>query len=356
MTLAQQDVVIVGVGMSTAVGLTAPETAASVRAATMRFGQIEWRDQALQPFTVAAVPEDGLAGLAEEVAETIRLTYREARLLRLGMMPLLECLKALGPAGKKPQLFLALPELETTQPLDRGRFLKLLWAQAKETFDLANSQADFRGRAGGLTALGKAIDQVRSGQDRFAVAGGIDTFLDLYVLDLLDKTKRVKSVRCLDGFIPGEGAGFVLVGNRHAAQAAGLASLAEVSPVATGMEPGHLSSDEPYRGEGLAETLAKFFQENAPKGLLQGVFSSMNGESYWAKEWGVAFLRHRQHFAPEPRMRHPADCFGDTGAACGPLLVGLAALGIANKHIAGPCLVTASADRGERAVMSVSEL
>jgi 3-oxoacyl-[acyl-carrier-protein] synthase-1 len=53
-------------------------------------------------------------------------------------------------------------------------------------------------------------------------------------------------------------------------------------------------------------------------------------------------------------MHHPADCFGDTGAACGPIMTGLAALGIRGSYRRAPALVYGSSDRGARAAMMVT--
>ena len=75
----------------------------------------------------------------------------------------------------------------------------------------------------------------------------------------------------------------------------------------------------------------------------------MNGESHWAREWGVAFLRSRDAFVESHAMNHPADCFGDAGAASGALLAGLASLDASR----GPALVYASSDYGARACVSI---
>jgi 3-oxoacyl-[acyl-carrier-protein] synthase I len=79
----------------------------------------------------------------------------------------------------------------------------------------------------------------------------------------------------------------------------------------------------------------------------------MNGESHWAKEWGIGFLRNRAAFSERHGLHHPADSLGDTGAACGPILVGLAALGIRDRYRRTPCLVYGSSDRGPRAALAV---
>jgi 3-oxoacyl-[acyl-carrier-protein] synthase-1 len=347
--MAASDVVVVRVGMVTAVGLSAAETAASVRAATMRFSQLDWLDNRFEPFTVAVVPDEGLPELSPEVAKMPGLSVRDARLLRLGAKALAECLTAGGRGPEKPALVLALSEPERQRPVDAPRFLKLFGVQTGGAFDLAASTTLATGRAGGLSAIGRAAAIVRSGKAKFAVAGGLDTYVDLYTLGTLDLEKRVKSGAHLDGFIPGEGAAFLLLASPQAAAAARLPALAVVSEVSEGFEKGHLGSKETYLGEGLAATVQALIQAAPPPRPFTSVWSSMNGESHWAKEWGVAFLRSRHAFAEPHAMNHPADCFGDAGAAAGTLLAGLASLEAAR----GSALVYASSDLGQRASVSI---
>jgi 3-oxoacyl-[acyl-carrier-protein] synthase I len=350
------DVVVIGVGMMTAVGLSAPESAASVRSRVARFTETSIRDHRFEPFTLAEVVEDGLPDLAPGVdnGAAPRPTGRELRMLRLATMPLRECLAALPAGAPAPGLLLALPSTKTTRPLDGKSFLTRLARQADGAFDLERSDASERGRAGGITVVGRAAAAIGAGQGTFMLAGGVDTYRDLYVLGTLDMEQRVKSSAHLDGFIPGEGAAFLLLASREAAAAAGARPLATVSPAVTALEPGHLYSDEPYRGDGLAAALAQLAQSGAAGGPVQDVYSSMNGESHWAKEWGVAFLRNRPAFAEEHGMHHPADSFGDTGAACGPLMAGLAALAIRDGYGRSPCLVYGSSDDGPRAALAVT--
>jgi 3-oxoacyl-[acyl-carrier-protein] synthase-1 len=65
-------------------------------------------------------------------------------------------------------------------------------------------------------------------------------------------------------------------------------------------------------------------------------------------------MRNRDAFLPVYRMHHPADSFGDTGAASGTLMVGLAAVGIRNRYRRSPALVYGSSDRGPRAALVVA--
>ncbi|MDQ3998544.1 MAG: hypothetical protein M3303_16155 [Gemmatimonadota bacterium] len=347
-------VVIVGVGMMTAVGLSAAETAASVRAGTMRFGESSVHDKEDEPVTLAQVPADAIPPLTRAAATMSGLTGRERRMLRLATRPLLEAiapLAATGSMGGVP-LCMALPETETRLPLGRERFVRALAAQVGGVFDAARTDASHAGRAGGVAAIGQAAITIHSGA-AFVIAGGIDTYFDPYVIATLDVEQRVKSHVNVDGFIPGEGGGFLLLASEQAAAARGLTPLARLSPVATGFEPGHLYSSEPYRGDGLAATLAQLVAYGAPTPFAE-VYASMNGESHWAKEWGVGHLRNSAAFGPNHGMHHPADRFGDTGAACGPLMTGLAALGIKGSYRRSPTVVYASSDRGGRAAVALA--
>jgi 3-oxoacyl-[acyl-carrier-protein] synthase-1 len=345
-------VMVVGVGMTTSVGLSTPETAASVRSGTTRFAESRIYDRRFRPVTMAEVPQDGLPPLPDS-PQFATLTAREARMLRLASAPLLECLRPIADQPTAIGLSLALPETTTTRPLDHAAFLGHLAAVTGRAFDPERSDASHTGRAGGLVALGQAVLHIQSGRTEMMICGGVDTYRDLYVLGTLGMEERVKSASILDGFIPGEGAAFLLLASARATAARGLAPLGSVSPVALGFEVGHLYSSEPYRGDGLAAAFAQLIASGSVDAPIGEVYSSMNGESHWAKEWGVGFLRAKAVFNPDHGMHHPADCCGDTGAASGPLMVGLAVHGLRGGYRRSPALVYASSDHGPRAAVVV---
>lgn len=353
--MTANDTVIIGVGMTTAVGASAPETAASVRAATARFTETPIPDRHLRPITVAEVPDDALPPLTDDVANASGLTSRERRMLRLAGRALRECVATFGERLPRLGLCLALPEMETTKPIDRAGFLAQLAAQTGGAFDPRASDASHRGRAGGFIAIGQAVLTIQQGVTDFVIAGGVDSYRDLYVLATLDCEQRVKSSANWDGFVPGEGAGFLLLASARAAAARNFPVIGRVTPMATGFESGHLYSELPYRGDGLASTFQQLVSQGVVDAPIGEVFSSMTGESHWAKEWGVAFMRTRAAFQDGHGMHHPADCFGETGAAAGPLLVGLAALGIKGRYRRSPVLAYGSSDRGARAAVVVTE-
>src|SRR4051812_39120303 len=138
------EVVLLSIGMMTAVGLTAAETLASVRASTTRFKPTDIRDKKFQPFTVAEVPGEGLPPLVEEVAKA-PLSARENKLIPLAANPLAAAPTATPRLPQKFSLFLPLPDPETRLPIDKPRFLQLLARQAS-CIDLTQSKTEFVGR------------------------------------------------------------------------------------------------------------------------------------------------------------------------------------------------------------------
>ena len=130
----------------------------------------------------------------------------------------------------------------------------------------------------------------------------------------------------------------------------GRPALARLAGVSLTEEPGHLYSSEPHRADGLAAAIRHVLADY-PTLKIGSVFAGLNGESLFAKEWGVAVIRNHPHFPDDCRLEHPADCLGDTGAASGLLLTALAT----QRHDAGPTLVWSAADHAPRAAALLLE-
>jgi 3-oxoacyl-[acyl-carrier-protein] synthase-1 len=339
---------IVGAGLVCPVGLSLAESAAAARARLARFRESDCLDMSFSPYIVAQLPEEGLPALADALCQW-SLQSREARMLRLAHAALADLFATLPADLPAVPLLLGLPEHHTLQPLDAQRFLADLACQAGLCFDAGASIAAPRGRAAGLMALAQAAGRIDRGQAEMMLVGGVDSLLDLYVLESLDRARRIRGETVSDGFTPGEGAAFVLLASEGAAERHGLMPLARVLACGSGVEPGHLYSDEPYLGEGLAAAITATLEAAAMPGPIQTIYCSFNGERYWAREFGVARIRNGEHFADDARMEHPAECCGDLGAAHGVALAALAVDGLAKGYRRGPALVYASSDHGDRA-------
>lgn len=348
------------VGMTTPVGLDAPTSAAAVRAGMGRFREMPVYDKESEPIVTARVDDADLPPLHHAVAARGTSSEREVRLLRLSQLALSEAVAPFAPRAPWP-LFLAVSEarVELADPIPTD-LLERISLQASVPLDFAESHVFREGRAGGLHALGAALDALATGRIAVAVVGGVDTYDDLPLLRALIEENRVQVSSPRDRMFPGEGAAFLVLtrpdstGGLHAAEGGPLPSFGAVQALGLGFEKGHMYSPETYRGDGLSEAFLTLFAGLGPAGAgsgappIRAVFTSFNGESFWAKEWGVAYLRNQARFAERLRVEHPADRIGDTGAAAGPLLIGLAAIGLSRGYLRDPCLVFCSSDRGAR--------
>ena len=203
-------------------------------------------------------------------------------------------------------------------------------------------------------ALRQAMRWLSEGVCRQVLVGGVDSLVDLYVLANLDREQRVRGDTVSDGLTPSEGAAMLLLTTTHEAQRRGWPSLAKVLGAAMGQEPGHLYADAPYKGEGLAATLAQVFEQVPQTDPVATVYASFNGERYWAREFSVARTRQSARFDASTTMEHPAEVFGDLGAAHGTSMLAMAAHALANDYRRGPCLVYASSDHADRAAALVA--
>ena len=345
---------IVGVGMMTPVGDSAAMTAVSVEAGISAYQSSSVYNKHFHPMTMALTPEEALPPLHEELEKAPRLTSRQRRMLRLAEKPLVEALSA-AKHSIPPPLFIAGPEEtpECPKPIDDS-FLKHLHLQSKGGFNLGKSKLFAHGRASGIEAIAEAWALLSSQTEPFVLVGGVDSYLDLYLLGTLDMHDRILADGVMDGFAPGEGAAFLLLASAQTIEKHRLKPLAHICKPAMGSEPGHRYSQAPYKGEGLTQAMtAALAALNGHK--INTVFSSMNGENLHAKEWGVANIRNQSSLAEKLRFEHPADCYGDPGAAAGPLMIGLAVLGMNEGHIQGPCVVYCSSEREERGVVCLME-
>ncbi len=320
-------VYVAGIGMITAIGENAGMTAAAVRAGISGYQHVDEYDRSADPFKMALVPEAILPPLNKEL-ERMGLAARQRRLLRLSVLAMQEALQ-MYPANKPLPLFLAGPEtLPECAPALRSDFVHLLNTQTGISIDSTMSRIFATGRAGGFQAIDMAFRYFEATGNDYVLVGGIDTCLDLYLLATLDKDARILTEDRQDGFVPGEAAGFLLLMSESAQKRMGDTSFTTIYPPGLANEAGHRYSREPYRGDGLSEAFRYAIANANVKitGLsISSLYSSMNGESMAAKEYGVAVTRNQSSLAKDIQHHHPADCFGDIGAAFAPVLTGIIA-------------------------------
>lgn len=345
---------IAGMGMITSIGGSAITTAAAVRARRKGTRISEtYKNRACKPITLATVPDAALPEFAGELQTSEDINLPVGRMLLMAHATL-EDILGFYPQTHPLPVMLAGPAAYTGQeaPFSHA-FLDLLTTQTGIEFDRPNSRLLAVGRSGVLVGIDMAMKYLTLETGDYVLVGGVDSCQDTDWLSRLDAQDRIRTEDSKDSFIPGEAAGFLLLTNKpERAQRFGNFKI-RLSAPGLAEEPGHLYSEEPYRGDGLAHAFRTALA-NAPGQTIQTIYSSMNGEHHWAKELGVAQTRNSHSIAEDVKIEHPADCLGDTGAAAGAVLVGLAALDLQKGWRKGPALVYCSSDHAPRAALCVS--
>lgn len=345
---------VLGTGMVTPVGLTAVASAAAIRAGISRLRETSLLDSHCEPVIAGLLEDQYLPEVDATLTKSMNgMTSRHRRIVLLAARALQE---AAAKNHRPLPLMLALPEPSPWGDPIGQEFLRHLAVQSGVELDLSSSRALRHGRAGGLIAVRHALELLATRRFQQVLVGGADTYWDAHLLAQLDADERLMSrERLIDGFFPGEGAAFLLLG-APGNVTRGI-SLGRILGVGLGHERGHLRSAEPYLGEGLAESFQQLFMHlPASTPRTRCVYAGLNGESFWAKEWGVAYLRHSQHFEADTRIEHPAEYTGDLGAALGSVMLVLASVGLQRGYRQGPCIVWCSSDDAARAAVMLHKV
>jgi 3-oxoacyl-[acyl-carrier-protein] synthase I len=319
-------------------GLGTAQTWAAYRAGLSRFVFSSEFGTGLESIKMSLFPEDILPDEQDWPPGTI---YFEQRLLRLSVDSLLGAIDGVHLEQPAP-LFLCLPP----DHVEPQRMLSALDNYAEGRVAIGASRALPLGRAAGFEALTQAITYLKAGKGAYAIVGGVDSHLEARRLSALHLAGRLRSSGPSNGFIPGEGASFVLLTNQSAPQ--GDRSTV-VAAVGTAEGTSHVDEAQTHLGEELSQSV-EAMRADLPEstGPAQVIFTAMNAEPIWTKEWAVARLRHKDIIAADGMIEHPNMRIGDMGAATVPLLLAVADLALQNGHRDGPALLLASSDQGLR--------
>jgi 3-oxoacyl-[acyl-carrier-protein] synthase-1 len=262
-------------------------------------------------------------------------------------------LAAAGVACPPLPVYLGLPEL---RPGFTGRDVESV-RHGCGRFDvspleLAEVTVFAQGHAAGLAALAMAVKDITRGAIESCLVGGVDSYFQPDSMEWLDANRQLAGTVSRSGFVPGEGAGFCLLMSASASQRYGLAPLARVRSAAVGKETKLIKTSDICLGEGLTATVrAAVSSLRLPDERVNEVLSDINGERYRSEEWGFVCLRLSECFDDPTAYVTPADCWGDMGAASGPLFAMLACQAGVRGYAKGPLtLLSSSSESGLRGV------
>lgn len=339
---------IAATGLITPLGADLDMTSASVEAGLNIYADSPYLSKHGVPVKMALIPESALPPL--DTTSGLFGAYHpwHKHLLKLAAYGIKQALQDYTDSAPIP-LILNLPEPEEFQgaPLPND-FMQHLVQLSGGNISAQHQRMIFRGRAGAIEALALAEKLIFERGFTEVIIGGVDSYQLPTRLRALEENDRLAGETSLDGFTPGEGACFLLLSkNKKHARYKNTCLFA--SQIAN--EPGHLYSNAEYSGEGLAMAVNEAMQ-NSQSNAVTNVFVSANGERYWAKELGTSLIRNQHKLTDEYQVLHPAEYYGDLGAASAATLLALAA----HSRLPGQThMICASSDSALRGAVLLGE-
>lgn len=326
--------ILLGCGMRTPLGFNRPASAAAVRAGISAIAE--------HPFMIDRF------GQPMKVARDVGLDVDVFGADRLAGLAIAAAQEALAPiAAKKANVSILLNFGEQRPGLDEETCAKtasLLRDTLASSVMLGRVRHWMGGHAGGIVGMEIGADLIASAESDLVLIGGVDSYLNADTLEWLDDVEQLHSENNIYGFCPGEAAGFVLLAGSSWAK-----TELDLIGAGSGIEQNLIKTENICLGEGLAAAF-KTAANPLPEGRsIDQIFCDMNGERYRGNEYGFAVLKTPGLFADAADFITPADCWGDVGAASGPLYAGLAMEAESRGYSKGPLtMIWASSEAGRR--------
>jgi 3-oxoacyl-[acyl-carrier-protein] synthase I len=300
--MPSQPIAIKSVGLVTSVGLSAPASCAAFRA------------KISNPTETRFMGADGEWIMAHQVA--LEQPWRgRAKLARMAAMAIAETLQDF-PQSDWPMLPLLLCVAEQERPgrldgLDDHLFDEI---QAELGVTFAKESAVIpHGRVSVALALQHARQLLFESRLPRVVIAATDSLLSWPTLSHYDQEGRLLNEQNSNGFVPGEGAGAILVG-----PVKGEADEMVCTGVGLGVEPAPIGSGEPLRAEGLTQAVkACLADAGCQMHDMDFRIADVSGEQYYFKEAALALSRTLRQRKEEFDIWHPAECTGEAGAVSG---------------------------------------
>ncbi|MEZ4296844.1 MAG: beta-ketoacyl synthase N-terminal-like domain-containing protein [Polyangiaceae bacterium] len=264
-------------------------------------------------------------------------------------------LRAAIPADSPPSEWAVLLAVaEPGRPDDDARLGGSLLGEIAEasgiSLDERRSRTIRAGHAGTAVAMAAAMEEIAAGA-KAVIVGGVDSYFHPEVLAWLDAECRLHALGAENGFVPGEGAGFLVL---------------SASPGASGRPPVQLRralagyeesaiTDAPNVAEAMTAILHDL-ASHSPGGQLPWSLTDVNGERHRVREWRLA--AGRGAFAERALHQRPTDDLGDLGAASGAVFAAIACelFRTGAAPAASVCVALASEARERGAFLMSSEV
>lgn len=336
-----QPLSIVGTGLVTSVGLSAPAACAAIRAGIANPTETRFLNSA----------GEWIAGHQVPLEQPCR---GRSKLVRMAALAIAECLEPLPRADwQSIPLLLCVAERSRAGRLD-GLDTELL-AEVQRELDCsfaADSAVVAHGRVSVAVALQRSRELLTGRAAPYALIAATDTLLNWPTLSAYEQQGRLLAPGNSNGFIPGEGGGALLVGR----------SLEPGRLVCSGLgfgtEPAHIDSGKPLRADGLTAAIRGALHDaGCELHQLDFRITDLSGEQYYFKEAALAVARLQRVRKEQFDIWHPAECIGESGALAGLATVVVAEAACRKDYAHGPhILCHAANDAGQRVAMVLQQV
>ncbi|HDH0829067.1 TPA: hypothetical protein PIQ33_002749 [Klebsiella oxytoca] len=290
---------VAATGMCCNVGYSVPSAFAAIQAGLDHFTKTSFYDLNGQPLVGAQLYQND--------------TWGEERLLWMSDCVIAECI------SKQPEMILAktclifiLPETEKN---NSHKKYALLFEQKKSLYHPSSFYIQ-EGKAGIGTAILNAQHLIYSELISHVLIVGVDSYFSPARINDLLSHERVLCTSNRDGFIPGEGAGAIVLCKPQSDEFS-------ICITGTGVdnEVAHINQfEKPNLAKGLSSAIRKALQSSGHL-LIETDFhaSGVTGESWYFRETTLAINRCLEKKKTHYRHYQLASNLGETGAASGPL-------------------------------------
>jgi len=333
---------IVGSGMVTGVGLTAPASCAAIRCAIDNFQETRFMDSGGEWIMGSGVeleqPWRGVSKLSKMLASALRECASSVPDFRLDQVPILLCLAEKDRPGR-------FDDLNNQVYIETQKELGISFHEKSAIID--------QGRVSVAIALKHAQQMIYEQEISCLIIAGVDSLLVGPSLSSFEERERLMTKNNSDGFIPGEAAAAVIVKAPHKSGEPQLFC----TGIGYGNEESTVDSENiPMRAEGMVQAIRNALTEaDCDMGETDYRITDISGEQYAFKEAALALLRILRQRKAFYDIWHPADCIGEVGAAIGPVILSVLLAAMRKNYSEGnKVLAHLGNDEGKRAAVILS--
>ncbi|PKG37068.1 beta-ketoacyl synthase N-terminal-like domain-containing protein [Psychromonas sp. Urea-02u-13] len=348
---------IAGIGVISPVGFNTQMTVTAVEAGVSGYVLSDFDSHTGEPLKLALISDDIFNKIEIETGLELdqgnRFNMRHDRITIMATIALQEACSKLKSDKAVPFIM-----AHSEYPYDKTDLSSLTdnladhvspWIDSKLTRSLSS------GRPASIEAIDMIFNYLYDSEHDYFIVGGSDSYIDEELIQKLDAEDRLLYMNNADGFVAGEGAAYLVLTKKPELALIKNNQAISIAPPGISEEQGHLNSQLPYKGEGLYLAF-KGALKSPIKQKISTIYSSLNGEHHWAKELAVAQMRNNPFLSEQVEIKHPAECYGDIGAATSTMLIALSAHDLWNTKTIDTHLVYSSSDGPKRGVLIVEKV